>query len=174
MSAFDAMVAARNAGISLRVDAGDLLWEASQPPSPVLLASLAEHKPELLLLLKRGQAPWNQSEWQTFYELRYQAALTRGGATREQAADSAFECCIAEWLDQNPAPSKGGICAYCAEGDRPGAPVVPHGIAPEEYTWLHSQCWQAWSRHRKAEAAAAVTKAGILAAKAPDALPRGA
>lgn len=57
MSAFAALVAARAAGVSLKVDAGALVWEADHPPPPGLLAALAQHKQEVLLLLTRGQVP---------------------------------------------------------------------------------------------------------------------
>ena len=160
MSAFAALVDARVAGVSLRVDAGSLAWEAANPPPPGLLAALAEHKQEVLLLLKRGQVPWSPADWRTFYELRYQSALSRGAATADQAAATAFECCMAEWLNQTPAPSKAWRCAQCSEGDHPGAPLVPHGIRAEEYTWLHSKCSADWFAALKQQARDALARVG--------------
>ena len=154
MSAFAALVAARAAGVSLKVDAGALVWEADHPPPPGLLAALAQHKQEVLLLLTRGQVPWEPSDWRTFYELRYQAALSRGPTTPDQAAATALECCVAEWLNQNPEPGTAGRCAHCGQGDQPGTPLVPYGIRAEEYVWLHANCHPGWLSLRKAKAIA--------------------
>ena len=131
MSAFAALVAARVAGVSLRVDAGSLAWEAA--------------------------------DWRTFYELRYQAALSRDATTLDQAAATALECCVAEWLNQAPAPSEAGRCARCGGGDHPGVPLVPHGIRAEEYTWLHSKCSPDWFAARRQEACGALARVGVAA-----------
>lgn len=161
MSAFAALVDARVAGVSLRVDAGGLAWEAANPPPPGLLAALVQHKQEVILLLKRGQVPWEPADWRTFYELRYQAALSRDATTPDQAAATALECCVAEWLNQAPAPSEAGRCAQCSGGDHPGAPLVPHGIRAEEYTWLHSKCSPDWFAARRQEACGSLAEMGV-------------
>lgn len=163
MSAFAALVAARAAGVSLRADAGTLAWEADNPPPPGLLAALAQHKQEVLLLLKRGQVHWEPPDWRTFYELRYQAALSRGPTTPDQAAATALECCVAEWLNQNPEPGTAGRCAQCSGGDHPGAPLVPYGIRAEEYTWLHSKCSANWFAARRQEACGALATVDVAA-----------
>ena len=161
MSAFAALVAARVAGVSLRVDAGSLAWEADNPPPPGLLAALAEHKQEVILLLKRGQVPWEPSDWRTFYGLRYQAALSRGVATADQAAAMALECCVIERLNQNPEPGTPGRCAHCGQRDQPGGPLIPHGIRTDEYTWLHSKCSPDWFAARRQAACRSLAEMGV-------------
>ena len=44
MSAAEALMAARAAGIHLEVDGGDLLLEASAPPPSAILEILSQHK----------------------------------------------------------------------------------------------------------------------------------
>ena len=58
MSAAEALKAARAAGVSLRVDGGDLVLEAFAPPPSAVLDLLSRHKAELVALLRSsdGQA----------------------------------------------------------------------------------------------------------------------
>lgn len=162
MSAFAALVDARVAGVSLRVDAGSLAWKAANPPPPGLLAALAQHKQEVILLLKRGQVPWKPSDWRTFYDLRNHATLSRGVTPPAQAAATALECCVVEWLNQNPEPGTAGRCAQCGQGDQPGVPLVPHGIMATEYAWLHSKCTVVWFAGRRRRAQDGLALFGII------------
>ena len=59
---------------------------------------------------------------------------------------------VRKWLDQNPAPSPAGRCAWCGHRESPDAVVVPFGTVPGTHTWLHAECWAPWSEDRRAMA----------------------
>ena len=66
------------------------------------------------------------------------------------------EGAIVRWLDEHPAPSSPGQCAWCRQPDRSDAVVLPFGTVPGTHTWLHARCWGAWHAARRATAAAAI------------------
>ena len=69
---------------------------------------------------------------------------------------------IVRWLDEHPAPSSPGQCAWCRQPDRSDAVVLPFGTVPGTHTWLHARCWGAWHAARRATAAAAIIgRAGL-------------
>ncbi len=70
--------------------------------------------------------------------------------------DATLESRIVEWLNQHPAPSASGRCAWCGRLESPGAMVVPFGTEPGTHTWLHAECWPDWQCARRAEAATAL------------------
>jgi hypothetical protein len=59
---------------------------------------------------------------------------------------------IVDWLNQHPAPSPEGRCAWCGEMESPSAIVLPFGTQPGTHTWLHAECWPAWHQARRGEA----------------------
>jgi hypothetical protein len=65
---------------------------------------------------------------------------------------------LTRWLNQHPAPSKPGCCAWCSQTESPGAVVLPFGTEPDTHTWLHAECWPAWQQWRRAEAACALAQ----------------
>jgi hypothetical protein len=162
MSAAGALMDARAAGIHLKAEGDELVWGSSWPPSPQLLEKLAEYKQEIILLIHREKRPWSPAEWRAFHALRYKA-LIQDGLTPEEALALAFEARAVECLNQTPAPSEPGCCAECGQSDQAGWPLVPHGIHPKEYTWLHSQCWPAWSKGRREAAYVALAGMGLNA-----------
>ncbi len=149
MSAAGTLVDARAAGILLKAKRDELVWGgASWPPSQHVLEEPAADKQEIILLLWREQGPWEPIEWRAYHALRYKA-LIREGLKPEEAAKRAFEACASERLNQTPAPSEPRCGAECGQSDQAGWPLVPQGIHPKEYTWLHSQCWPEWSKKTK-------------------------
>ena len=51
-------------------------------------------------------------------------------------------------------------CAWCGEGERSGATIVPFGTEVIGHTWLHSECWFEWySKRREPLPAAAPAEA---------------
>ena len=80
------------------------------------------------------------------------------------AETMALECCVVEWLNQHPAASAPGRCAWCGNAESPGAVVLPFGTEPGTHTWLHAECWSGWHRARKTDAIAALGAMGIVAA----------
>jgi hypothetical protein len=61
-----------------------------------------------------------------------------------------------EWLNNNPEPSRIGICAHCGGGETPTSVIVPYGTVLGTHTWLHRECWEAWFQIRKEKAAKSV------------------
>ena len=66
------------------------------------------------------------------------------------------EACIVDWLNQHPAPSTAGRCAWCGKPETPSAWVLPFGTEAATHAWLHAECWPAWHRARRAVAAEAL------------------
>jgi hypothetical protein len=75
---------------------------------------------------------------------------------RRQAKDRTFESVVVGWLNQHPAPSAPGRCAWCGRPESPSAVVLPFGNEPGTHAWLHAECWPAWHQARRADAVAAL------------------
>ena len=82
MSAAEALQAVRDAGIGLDVDDGDLVLEASAPPSAAVLDLLARHKADVIALLRPGDDGWSAEDWCAFYDERAGIAEFDGGLPR--------------------------------------------------------------------------------------------
>jgi hypothetical protein len=67
-----------------------------------------------------------------------------------------LESRIVNWVNQNPTPSPPGRCTWCGASESPSAVVLPFGTEPGTHTWLHSECWPAWQKARRADAIAAL------------------
>jgi hypothetical protein len=65
------------------------------------------------------------------------------------------EQAIIRWLDDHPAPSRAGRCAWCGHVELENS-VVPFGTVPGTHAWLHSECWPAWQAARREQAHAAL------------------
>jgi hypothetical protein len=72
------------------------------------------------------------------------------------SSDSEPHACVVEWLNQHPAPSASGQCAWCGRLESRSAVVLPFGTEPGTHTWLHAHCWPAWHQSRREEAAIAL------------------
>jgi hypothetical protein len=81
------------------------------------------------------------------------------------ALQRASESRVVEWLNEHPSPSAPGCCAWCRKPETPTAVILPFGTEPT-HTWLHPECWPAWSRARHDEAVR------VLAALGDDGAPR--
>jgi hypothetical protein len=79
-----------------------------------------------------------------------------GNSSPHEGKHRTFESCVIEWLTQHPTPSAPGRCAWCGMPESPGAVVLPFGTEPGTHTWLHSECWPAWQKVRRADAVAAL------------------
>jgi hypothetical protein len=75
-----------------------------------------------------------------------------GKSAERQVGQGTFEARVVEWLNQHPAPSAPGRCAWCGKPEAPGAVVLPFGSEPETHAWLHAECWPAWHQARRADA----------------------
>lgn len=163
MSAAQALHAARAAGITVAINGEALLLEGAAEPPQAVLDDLARHKLAILVLLRRGPCGWSSEQWRSYFDRRRRMAAASGGS-RAQAETTALECCVVEWLNQHPAPSAPGCCAWCGKAESPSAVVLPFGVEPGTHRWLHAECWSGWHRTRKTDAIAALGELGIVAA----------
>jgi hypothetical protein len=161
MTAVEAVRAARDAGVKITIDGNDLVLEAGQEPSAEVLNALKRHKAEILVLLSAHSDDWSVEDWRAFYDERVGIAEFDGGLLREDAEWQAFNHCVVEWLNRNPASSAPGHCAACGLSDRDGDAVVPYGIGGQGHAWLHPACWRGWYQDRKATAVTALVAMGI-------------
>ena len=140
MSAAQAINAAWAAGVKVQIDGADLVLQADAAPPTAIIDALAQHKSEVLALLRPGKDGWSADDWHSFSHRWTKIAKDIGGLPLAQAEMSAFECCIIEWLNRNPAPQNPGHCLACGGRDRPGDPLLPFGTADSGHAWLHFVC----------------------------------
>lgn len=101
---------------------------------------------------RKTAAVWTRDDWQTFYDERAGIAEYEQGLSREGAEAVALECCVVEWLNQNPEPSEPGRCAHCGKAENDGPVILPFGTREHGHTWLHAECWKVWHSKRKQKA----------------------
>jgi hypothetical protein len=161
MTAAQALQAAHAAGIQVRIDGDDLLLEAAVPPPAEVVDLLSRNKTGVLAVLRPAADGWSARDWQIFFEERAAIAEFDGGLRSSDAEAQAFACCIVEWLNRNPARSPPGRCLGCGDHEHGHDPLLPYGVEPTGYAWLHSRCWEAWYAARKREAIAALKAMGV-------------
>lgn len=108
---------------------------------------------------ERSTGGWDASDWRAYFTERAAIAEFDGGMPRAAAEAQADECCIVEWLNQNPVRSPPGMCCGCGRGAAIGA-LAPYGLGPD-LVWLHSGCWASWHAERRAEAKTALATMGV-------------
>jgi hypothetical protein len=161
MSAGEALKAARAAGIRLEIDGDALTLEAVIAPPPAVLDLLARHKVSIVALLREGKDGWSGEDWLAYFDERAGIADFDGGLARDQAEVRAIACCVAEWLNRNPARSPPGRCLGCGGSEHAHDKLLPFGTEQTGHAWLHSRCWPAWYAARTGEAIAALAAMGI-------------
>jgi hypothetical protein len=163
VSAAEAIKAARTAGIRLGIDGDALTLEAATAPPAAVLDVLVRHKAGIVALLREGDDGWSGEDWLALFDERAAIAEFDGGLPRASAEARAFACCVAEWLNRNPARSPPGLCLGCGGSEHAHEKLLPFGTEQTGHAWLHSRCWPAWHAGRKAEARAALSSLGIRA-----------
>jgi hypothetical protein len=83
--------------------------------------------------------------------------VTANALSRENHA-TLLEKHIIRWLNEHPAPSRPGECAWCGKPESPDGTVLPFGTEPETHTWLHAECWPAWHWARRRHAIAELAR----------------
>jgi hypothetical protein len=161
LSAAQALQVARAAGIQIKADGDDLLLEADAPPSAAVLDLLTRNKTGILTMLRSGVDGWTAEDWHTVFHERPAIAEFDGALPRAKAEALALDCWVTEWLNQHPAPSVPGRCAWCGRPESVSAVVLPFGTEPGTHAWLHAECWPTWHQARRAEAIAALRAMGI-------------
>jgi hypothetical protein len=68
MSAADALMAARAAGIRVAIDGDDLVLEAPAPPPPSVLGLLARNKADIVELLRPAESSWTSEDSQVLLD----------------------------------------------------------------------------------------------------------
>lgn len=114
MSAFQALKAARDAGVRIFLDGDALALDADTAPPATVLDLLSRHKAGVVALLRAGNDGWSGEDWRGLFDERAGIAEFDGGLPRESAEARAFACCVAEWLNRNPVRSSPGRCKAAA------------------------------------------------------------
>jgi hypothetical protein len=122
MSAFQALKAARDAGVRIGIDGYTLTLDADAAPPAVVLDLLSRHKAGVVALLRTGSDGWSGEDWRALFDERAAIAEFDGGLTRASAEARALACCVTEWLNRNPVnrnpvPLPPGRCIGCGEAD---------------------------------------------------------
>ena len=137
--------------------------EASVQPPAAVIDLLSRHKAEVVVLLRPAEDGWSAEDWQVFFEERAGIVEFDGGLPRAEAEAQAFACCVVEWLNRNPERSPAGRCLGCGDREHAHDPLLPYGVEPAGYVWLHSRCWPTWYAARQAKAVSTLTAMGISA-----------
>jgi hypothetical protein len=161
MSAAEAIMAARAAGVKLGIDGDDLVLEAAAPPPDTVLDLLSRHKLDIVAQLRPHQDGSLVEDWWAFFDERVAIAESGGRLPRPEAETRAFACCVAEWLNRNPVRSSPDRCLGCGTAEDADNVLLPFGIEGAAHLWLHSRCWPAWYARRKVQAFAALVAMGI-------------
>ena len=162
MSAAEALRAAHAAGVTVMPDGENLVLEAKAKPPQSVLDALSRHKFAILALIRPSQGGWSAEHWRAYFDERCAIAESNYGLPRAEAEAWASACCVIEWLNQHPAPSTPGRCAWCGKPESRRAVVLPFGTRSGTHAWLHGECWPAWHRARQAEAVVALKSMGIF------------
>jgi hypothetical protein len=162
VSAAEALMEARAAGIRLDIDGDYLVLQAPAPPPPAVVEALSRHKADIVALLRPADDGWSAEDWQAFHDERAGRLEFDAGMPRPEAEAEAFEACVVEWLNRNPAPSPAGRCAWCGQLESESASIVPFGTEPGTHAWLHGECWRPWQAARRAEATKALSRIGVV------------
>ena len=164
MSAAEALMQARAAGIRVGIDGGHLALEASAPPPAEVLDLLVQHKADIVAQLRPGSDGWSAQGWREFFEERAGIAEFDGGLPRDQAEARAFACCVGEWLHRNPVRSPAGRCCHCGHSQGLLVPSLTDcSTVDPGHTWLHQECAPAWHQARRERAIAALAASGVSA-----------
>jgi hypothetical protein len=161
MSAFQALKAARDAGVRIAIDGDALTLNADAEPPAAVLDLLSRHKARVVELLRTGSDGLSGEDWRGLFDERVAIAEFDGGLPPLSAEARAFACCVAEWLNRNPMRSPPGRCLGCGGSEHVLDKLLPFGTEQTGHAWLHSRCWKAWHTTRKAEAVAVLSTFGI-------------
>ena len=162
MTALQAIEFAQAAGVTIEVSGDRVLLKAKDKPPPGVLDLLRHHKPAILKLLKPHTDEWCAQDWRAFFDERASILEHDQGMSQLKAESVAYECCFAEWINQNPpTPTDPNLgCAWCGRAETDAAIILPYG-AGDGAVWLHSNCWQDWYQKQKTNAHAALAQMGI-------------
>jgi hypothetical protein len=118
-----------------------------------LVRRIREAKPNLMAALAARK---DRAASRTHADRQCEAKQPSQESVGRTYRDRTPESLIIQWLDEHPASSPAGLCAWCGRPESMGAMVVPFGTEPGTHTWLHPECWSPWHRARTVEASTAL------------------
>ena len=161
MSAFQALKAARDAGVRVGIDGDAMTLDADAAPPVAVLNLLSRYKAGVVALLRTGSDGWSGEDWRALFDERAGIAEFDGGLPRMSAETRAYAYCVAEWLNRIPVRSPPGPCQGCGGSERARDKLLPFGTKQTGQPWLHSCCRETWRASRKSEAVTALSAFGI-------------
>ena len=164
MSATEALRAANEAGITVKMDGEGLLLQASTEPSQAVVQSLANEKLAILALLRSAQA----KDWRTYFEVRTavhrwaragyrigRGARIRGHRPALAVAAPRSATWYGAWLhsvrDQKRSPWQSSVPVLAGAG----------------HLWVHSECHAPWLEMRLHQAALELCSIGVCPQQTP-------
>jgi hypothetical protein len=159
MTAAQVLKSTRAEGISINIDGGDLVLEASAAPPKATLDAVLSFKAEILVLLRLEAEHWSVEEWHAHFNERAGLAEYDGGFPRSEAELCAFEACVDHWLTMHPPRvPHSGLCIRCGVAESPAEPSnIPIAGLGGDTGWLHLECAPKWSVSRRWEARRALS-----------------
>ncbi len=150
--------------IKVEVDGFDLiLYGPADELNDTFLERLRAAKSQLLSSLS-GRAPsseWNRDDWRAYFEERTAIREYDGGLRRPEAQLLAYDDTVEHWLCLHPPPLHAlQACVHCGQPEG-SAGYLLSLLASGRHVSVHEQCWEPWSKNRKAQAAAALRRRGI-------------
>jgi hypothetical protein len=136
-----------NAQVPEKTVAAVRRWLHAQPPLPLPSNGLLANGTRMVATPAADQ--------------RCEIAGSNNGRSLAEAETLGLSCRVTEWLNEHPAPSPPGRCAWCGKGESPSAVLLPFGVEPGAHAWLHAECWPVWHQARQADAIAALATMGI-------------
>ncbi len=152
------------AGCHASVADGRLKLSGHRPPND-LLSETRNAGANLVRFLRQRRcmsSKWDADGWRTFFDERAGIAEFDHHLSRAEAEALAFECCIVAWLNHNPPPENGA--ERCVQCNKPmtGTEALPFLTGAGAHIWMHDYCHTPWMKHRRAEAADALGRMGIV------------
>jgi hypothetical protein len=177
MTAIQVLQAARQAGVQIAAQKGDLVLQVKTPPPTTIIEALRCHKAEILALLtskaarfSRDRTAWTAEDWWADFAERADFLAHNKGLPRDRAERQALEEAVQHWMCAHPpspvAPEQG--CVFCGErGERSGNILLPV-LARDGHAWVHAECYEGWMDQLKGEALRALGAVGVAAQSQPE------
>ncbi len=100
--------------------------------------------------------------WRDWYEERAAIAEHDRDLPRAEAEALAFECCVVQWMNLKPPPENGPKCCVQCGNPMEETEALPFLTGDGGHIWMHDHCHAPWMRRRRAEAADALRRMGIV------------
>jgi hypothetical protein len=98
--------------------------------------------------------------WRANFTTNVEAVLRVRDIPRVEAERVAFENTVTTFLDADRPNADLGFCIHCGSSAR-ADDLRPMG-GGSRHSWVHQNCWQAWSERRREDAIAELAAMGIV------------